>query len=191
MSSVLQDSASQCVLTLLVHICVDFVLFSLLLFSYTAYCLTLLSNKTDRKLDKSLLQREQQRISVECKKNPKLFWQYVNKKNKSNSAVGTLKWIDSNGSEKLAEKDDEKASALQEFFSNVYTVEKDVNFNNLPSMLADSCSQMSPLVLTKDDVDKKLIHLKTEKSPRPDKLHPRVLYETHSVIAYPLFLIYS
>ena len=58
-------------------------------------------------------------------------------------------------------------------------------------MLADSCSQMSPLVLTKDDVDKKLIHLKTEKSPGPDKLHPRVLYETHSVIAYPLFLIYS
>ena len=57
-------------------------------------------------------------------------------------------------------------------------------------MLADSCSQMSRLVLTKDDIDKKLIHLKTEKSPGPDKLHPRVLYETHSVIAYPLFLIY-
>ena len=107
------------------------------------------------------------------------IWQYVNKKNKSNSIVGTLKWIDSNGSEKLAEKDDEKASALQEFFSNVYTVEKDVNFNNLPPMLADSCSQMSRLVLTKDDVDKKLIHLKTEKSLGPDKLHLRVLHETH------------
>ena len=72
----------------------------------------------------------------------------------------------------------------------MYTVEKDVSFNNLPPMLADSCSQMSRLVLTKDDVDKKLIHLKTEKSPGPDKLHPRVLYETHSVIAYPLFLTY-
>jgi len=71
--------------------------------------------------------------------------------------VGTLKWIDSNGSEELAEKDDKKASALQEFFSIVYTVEKDVNFNNLPPMLADSCSQMSRLVSTKDDVDKKLI----------------------------------
>ena len=68
--------------------------------------------------------------------------------------MGTLKWIDSNGSEELAEKDDKKASALQEFFSIVYTVEKDVNFNNL---LADSCSQMSRLVSTKDDVDKKLI----------------------------------
>ena len=79
-------------------------------------------------------------------KNPKLFWQYVNKKNKSNSTVGTLKWIDSNDSEKLAEKDDEKVSALQEFFSNVYTVEKDVNFNNLLPMLADSCSQMSRLI---------------------------------------------
>jgi len=55
--------------------------------------------------------------------------------------VGTVKWIDSNGSEKLAEKDDEKTSALQEFFSTVYTVEKDVNFNNLPPMLDDSYSQ--------------------------------------------------
>ena len=72
--------------------------------------------------------------------------------------MGTLKWIDSNGSEKLPQKDDEKASALQEFFSNVYMVEKDVSFNNLPPMLANSCSQMSRLVLTKDDVDKKLIH---------------------------------
>jgi len=55
--------------------------------------------------------------------------------------VGNLKWIDSDGSEKLAEKDDEKASALQEFFSTVYMVEKDVNFNNLPPMLDDSYSQ--------------------------------------------------
>jgi len=69
--------------------------------------------------------------------------------------VGTVKWIDSNGSEKLAVKDDEKASALQEFFSPVYTVEKDEHFNNLPPMLDDSCLQMSRLVLTKEDVDKK------------------------------------
>ena len=36
-------------------------------------------NKVKRETAKLLL-REQQRISVECKKNPKLFWQYVNKK---------------------------------------------------------------------------------------------------------------
>jgi len=36
-------------------------------------------NKVRRETVK-LLQREQQRISAKCKKNPKLFWQYVNKK---------------------------------------------------------------------------------------------------------------
>jgi len=46
-------------------------------------------NKVKRETAK-LLQHEQQRISAECKKNPKLFWQYINKKNKSNSMVGTV-----------------------------------------------------------------------------------------------------
>jgi len=81
--------------------------------------------------------------------------------------VGTSKWIYSNGFKKLAEKDDEKASALQEFFSTVYMVEKDVNFNSLPPMLDDSCSQMSRLVLTKDDVDKKINTFENREVTRP------------------------
>ena len=31
----------------------------------------------------------------------------------------------------------------------------------------------------------------TDKSPGPDQLHPRILYETRDVIAYPLFLIFK
>ena len=33
--------------------------------------------------------------------------------------------------------------------------------------------------------------LKLNKSPGLDLLHPRVLYETRNIIAYPLFLIYN
>ena len=33
--------------------------------------------------------------------------------------------------------------------------------------------------------------VKTDKSPGPDQLHPRILYETRDLIAYPLFLIFS
>ena len=63
-----------------------------------------------------LLRQEQERISVDCKKNPRLFWQYINKRNKSKTNVSDLKWQTSQGNEILAQDHKEKAAALQEFF---------------------------------------------------------------------------
>ena len=42
-------------------------------------------------------------------------------------------------------------------------------------------------VLTQEDIYIRLAKLKTDKSPWPGQLHPRILYETRDVIAYPLF----
>ena len=39
-------------------------------------------------------------IALECKRNPKKFWQYVNKKTKFKTAVSDLHWLDSNGKQK-------------------------------------------------------------------------------------------
>ena len=61
-------------------------------------------------------QQEQNRISAECKSNPKRFWQYINKKTTSKTCVGDLKWTDENGKNLLAETDSDKAEALQDFF---------------------------------------------------------------------------
>ena len=36
-----------------------------------------------------------------------------------------LRWFDSNGCEKRADNDRDKANTLQEFFSSVYTIEPD------------------------------------------------------------------
>jgi len=63
-----------------------------------------------------LLRQEQERISSNCKKNRKLFCQYINRRNKSKTNVGDLKWHNSCGNEMLAQDDKEKAAALQEFF---------------------------------------------------------------------------
>jgi len=38
-----------------------------------------------------LTQQEQDRISLECKRNPQKFWQYINKRTASRSNVGDLK----------------------------------------------------------------------------------------------------
>jgi len=53
-----------------------------------------------------LTQQEQHRISMDCKKNLKV-WQYVNKHTASRSNVGDLKWLDSDGNKNLAEIDTE------------------------------------------------------------------------------------
>ena len=58
--------------------------------------------------------------------------------------------------------------ALAKSFSQMCTwLKKDVNFNILPHMLAISCSQMSRLVLTKDDVDKKINTFKNREVTKP------------------------
>jgi len=45
---------------------------------------------------------------MDCKKNPKIFWRYINKRNKSKTNVGDLKWQNSYGTEMLAQDDKEQ-----------------------------------------------------------------------------------
>ena len=66
-----------------------------------------------KKVTTKLCQEEQQKISLECKRNPLKFWQYVNKKTKFKTAVSDLHWMDSNGKQVTAENDSDKAAALQ------------------------------------------------------------------------------
>jgi len=49
---------------------------------------------------------------------------------------------------------------------------------------------MPDLIIKIDNIYNKLCTLNTSKSAGPDMLHPRALYESRDVIAYPLFLIY-
>ena len=50
---------------------------------------------------------------------------------------------------------------------------------------------MSDLTLKEEDILDKLSELKIDKSPGLDMLHPNVLYETRSMIAYPLSLAFN
>jgi len=70
----------------------------------------------------------------------------------------------------------------------LYTVESD-DFDTLPSRM-DVQVDRTIFTVTEDDISKKLIQLKIDKSPGPDLIHPRVLYETRDVIIRPLFLIF-
>jgi len=85
----------------------------------------------------------------------------------------------------VIESDSDNAGALQDFFSSVYTVEPDGEFDCLANMINKNHIKMSDCY-KKDSVFCKLYNLNTSKSPGPDILHPRVLYESQDVIANPL-----
>jgi len=56
-------------------------------------------------------------------------------KNGTTVNIGDLKWKDGFGNEKVAETDTEKAASLEDFFTSVYTVETDNDFEPLQSRI--------------------------------------------------------
>ena len=103
--------------------------------------------------------------------------------------VSDLKWQTSHGNEMLAQDDKEKAAAG--IFSSVYTTETDDAPEILPIRTDENTRIYYDFVLTQEDIYTRLDKLQIDKSPGPDQLHPRILYETLDVITYPLFLIFN
>jgi len=64
----------------------------------------------------SILKHEQEKISVECKSNPKKYWNYINKKTHNKVNIGDLKWEDDSGKVVIAESNKDKALALENFY---------------------------------------------------------------------------
>jgi hypothetical protein len=95
-------------------------------------------NECSKLLKKERKDHEKQ-IANNCKHDVKSFWKYVQERSKVNTGVSSLK--DSSG--KILVTDQEKAEALNNFFSSVFTKEFMDNMPNLqpgewsPAYLAD------------------------------------------------------
>ena len=59
------------------------------------------------------------------------------------------------------------------------------------TQINDSGKKSTDVIISVNDIYDKLCQLKTGKSPGPDQLHPRILYETRDIVVYPLFLIFN
>ena len=81
----------------------------------------------------------------------------------------------------------EKSEALNEFFTSVFTIERDGPTPQLARR--DIKVAMPHLQITEAMVKKKLGGLNPNKSAGPDGLHPRVLSELSEVISKPLATI--
>ena len=142
-----------------------------------ANALSHLTDKLRRSFEKDLAKN--------AKKNPKGFWRYYQSLTKTRSDIGDI--LKKDGS--IASNNKDKAEALNNFFTSVFTHE---NLGTVPSLDDKNFDcPLSSVIITPEKVYKKLKKLKKNKSAGPDGFHPRILWECAETIKVPLALIFN
>ena len=145
-----------------------------------------------RRLTRKSKKLYEKNIARNAKDNPKVFWKYTQSKLKTQSNIPDIEMPSSgeNSSTRFTSSNEEKASVFLSYFSSVFTEEPPGG--NMPTFeTKEFAEELNNIVITEDTILKKLKKLKTNKSPGPDKIHPRVLHELASGLATPLKIIFS
>ena len=135
---------------------------------------------------KKIMEKE---IAKNAKSNPKAFWKYSQTKLKTRCGIPDLVVEDDEDEPKYTKNDQEKTETFLRNFSSVFTIEPTDEMPHFDKRLYTN--ELNDINITENTVIAKLNKLKTNKSPGPDKLHPRVLREVSDVIAKPLTIIFK
>ena len=131
----------------------------------------------------------EEKLANNIKKDSKSFYSYVKSKQRTKGGVGPL--ISQAGETVLDDKI--AANMMNEYFASVFTVE-DISNIPEPTKLFESMSEISKLKsieITEEDVKNKLDKLKVGKSPGPDEIHPKFLYELRNELVRPLTKLFT
>ena len=133
--------------------------------------------------------QEQADIAISCKNNPKRFWSFIKSKTDYKCSIGDLKYQNDNKEIITVTEDKDKADALVNFFSSVFTKEDTDEFEDV---VGCQCTEkMEVFKIKESKILKKLNDLKIDKSPGGDGLHPRMLFEVRTEIVSPLKIIFE
>ena len=144
-------------------------------------------NKLRNITRKNKVQKERD-IAADIKGNPKRFWKYVNSKTKTKTTIPDLEVTSEENTIKIT-TDAEKAEALANFFSKVLINEPDDQFQELWENPVPTI--VNSFQITEEKIKKKLQNIKTNKSPGPDDIFPKILKEAAHEISYPLSIIFN
>ena len=140
-----------------------------------------------RRLTRKATKLCEQKIASKSKSNPKMFYKYVNSKTKLSPKIPDLYLSDDKDKDLMTSSDQEKAKEFAKFFSSVQTREPPGTWS--PPLKPEITKRLI-LELTEESLMTKLSNLKTNKSPGPDSIHPRVLMEIRQVLVKPLLFIF-
>jgi len=71
------------------------------------------------------LEKEQKKVAMHCRKNPKIFWKYINSKRQIRDHIGDLKTQDKDGNMLTARIDFDKAEVLGNLFASGFNRESE------------------------------------------------------------------
>jgi hypothetical protein len=91
--------------------------------------------------------------------------------------------------ERTLTSDKEKVEAFGKFFGEVLTTENDEPDGSMVQNPAET--RLCDIQITKEAVLKKLKNLKTDKSPGPDQIYPKILKEAAEELVNPLYHLFS
>ena len=144
------------------------------------------TNNQVRNETRKIMKNKEHNIAINVKENPKLFWKYVQEKLSRKAGITELYKDDSNTIK--TKSDEEKAERLANYFSRVFTNEPE---GNMPSLPVREVQVMPVIEFTIEKIKKAIRKLKKNKSPGPDKIHPRFIKEGIDQLAEPLKLIFE
>ena len=124
------------------------------------------------------------KVAKEVKTNPKALFRYIASKNKSKEKIPDL----DKGDGTYTENDAEKVNLLSDYFKSVYTTE---DTSNIPEVSADLKSKLSNITITQEQILIALQSLNPNKSPGPDKVHPKILKELSEQLQYPVWKLFN
>ena len=138
-----------------------------------------------RTLTRNLRKQFERQIANNLTENPKAFWSYARNRMKTRPVIGNIEDMDG----KLHTSDEDISNAFNRYFSSVFTHEDP---NTAPTFHIDKSddTSLSSIAINPSVVFKKLVSLKTGKSPGPDGWPAEVFKQCTDQLCVPLSILF-
>ena len=142
-------------------------------------------NKNTQEL-RAARRKFEKKLARNVQNNVKGFWNYVNSNKKNKSKVNDLK----NSMGAFISEDIKKAEILNNQYAKTFTIE---NLSEIPTFTEKTLltDPLDSIKIEESYVKILLLDLRTDKSPGPDQIHPRILKETAIHICKPLTKLFK